>query len=81
MAFDGIDDYARAGAGDLAQALAERRVSARELFDAAVDRIERLDPTINAVVVGDFERARAAAGAADEALAPWLRPTAPMSAC
>ena len=69
MAFDGIDDYARAGAGDLAQALAERKVSARELFEAAVDRIERLDPAINAVVVRDFERARAAAGAADEALA------------
>jgi amidase len=69
MAFDGIDDYARAGATDLVQALAARKVSARELFEAAVDRIERLDPTINAVVVRDFERARAAADAADEALA------------
>ncbi len=69
MAYDGIDDYAAAGAGELAQALADRRVSAMELFEAAVSRIERLDGAINAVVVRDFDRARAAARAADEALA------------
>jgi amidase len=69
MAFDGIQDYGRAGATELAQALAERKVSARELFDAAVERIERLDPAINAVVVRDFDRARASAEAADAALA------------
>jgi len=69
MAFDGIQDYERAGAAELARALAERKVSARELFDAAVDRIERLDPAINAVVVRDFDRAREAAAASDAALA------------
>jgi amidase len=69
MAFDGIQDYERAGATELVQALAERKVSARELFDAAVERIERLDPAINAVVVRDFDRARASAEAADAALA------------
>jgi amidase len=37
--------------------------------DAAIARIEALDGKINAVVVRDFERARAAAKAADEALA------------
>ena len=51
------------------QALAEREISARELLDAAISRIEALDPKINAVIVRDFERARAAAKAADEALA------------
>jgi amidase len=55
-------------ATDLAQALAARQVSARELLDAAIKRIETLDPKINAVVVRDFDRARAAADAADAAL-------------
>ncbi len=56
-------------AADLLQALAARQVSARELCDAAIARIEVLDPKINAVVVRDFDRARAAADAADAARA------------
>ena len=56
-------------AGELVKALAERKVSSRELVDAAIARIEALDPKINAVVVRDFDRARAAADAADAALA------------
>ncbi len=64
-----IDDYASAGAGRMAAALADRTVSAEELFEAATARIERLDGPINAVVVRDFERARETARAADEALA------------
>jgi hypothetical protein len=56
-------------AGELVQALAALEVSSRELVDAAIARIEALDPRINAVVVRDFERARAAADAADAALA------------
>jgi amidase len=50
-------------------ALAARQVSARELVDHAIARIEALDGRINAVVVRDFDRARAAAGDADAALA------------
>jgi amidase len=53
----------------LAKALAERSISARELTNAAIARIEALDPKINAVVVRDFDRAREAADAADAALA------------
>lgn len=53
---------------DLLRALAARQVSARELVDAAIARIEALDPKINAVVVRDFDRARTAADAADAAL-------------
>ena len=64
-----VDDLSRAGAGKLAAALADRQVSALELFEAAVERIERLDGPINAVVVRDFGRAREAALAADAALA------------
>jgi amidase len=56
-------------ATDLKQALADRKVSARELCDATIARIEALDPKINAVAVRDFERARQAAAAADAALA------------
>jgi amidase len=56
-------------ARELGQALADRKLSSRELVDAAIARIEALDPKINAVVVRDFDRARAAAKAADEALA------------
>jgi amidase len=56
-------------ASDLLQMLVARQVSARELLDAAIARIEALDPKINAVVVRDFDRARDAATAADAALA------------
>src|SRR5438270_9303365 len=56
-------------ATELVKALADRKVSSRELIDAAITRIEALDPKINAVVVRDFERARIAAQAADDALA------------
>jgi amidase len=68
-----IDDAATATAGDLVAALAARQVSALELADAAIARIERLDGAINAVVVRDFDRARAAAKAADKALAAGER--------
>jgi amidase len=68
MAYDGIDDFATAGAADLARALAEGQVSSVELTQAAIDRIERLDGAINAVVVRDFDRARDAAREADAAL-------------
>src|SRR6185437_10067993 len=56
-------------AGDLIKALTNRQISSRELVDGAIARIEALDPKINAVVVRDFDRARAAADAADAALA------------
>src|SRR5215471_13007878 len=54
---------------ELAGLLAARKVSALELFELALARIERADARINAVVVRDFERARDAARAADAALA------------
>jgi amidase len=55
-------------AGELVEALATRQISSREAVDSAIARIEALDPKINAVVVRDFDRARAAADAADAAL-------------
>jgi hypothetical protein len=65
----GSEGLAYRTAGDLVKAIAGRQVSSRELVDSAISRIEALDPKINAVVVRDFERARAAADAADAALA------------
>src|SRR5687768_1076429 len=49
--------------------LRARDISARELLDAHLERIERLNPAVNAVVTLDAEGARAAADAADAALA------------
>ncbi len=47
-------------------ALRRREVSAIELTDQAIARIEAEDGALNAVVVRDFERARTAARAADD---------------
>ena len=68
MTNDIIDDYAVATAGGLAEALADRRIGAVELFETAVAAIEAEDGEINAVVVRDFDRARDAAKVADAAL-------------
>jgi amidase len=53
----------------LSDALATRKLSASELLEHTIARIEALDGRFNAVVVRDFERARDAARAADAALA------------
>ena len=68
MAAKITDSYATATVNSLTRALNARELSALELFDAAVARIERENGKINAVVVRDFERARDAAKAADTAL-------------
>jgi amidase len=61
-------DLLSAGAAQSARALAARQVSAAELCEAAIGRIEALDGALNAVVVRDFERARRQAAEADAAL-------------
>ena len=63
------DDLLLADATHLAAAVRGREVSSRELLDGYLARIEGLNPAINAVVTLDVERARAAADAADAALA------------
>jgi len=55
-----------ATAAELARALDSREVSAAELTEAAIARIDALDGPINAVCVKTYERARASAKAADE---------------
>ena len=53
----------------LTEALQARQISASELLEHTIARIEALDERLNSVVVRDFERAREAARAADIALA------------
>jgi len=64
-----MTDYAYSTAAELAAAMDSDEVSAVELTSAAIARIERLDGDINAICVRDFDRALAAAGAADAARA------------
>jgi amidase len=54
---------------ELVEALRSRHVSAVELLNRSIARIEARDGALNAVVVRDFERARMAATNADAALA------------
>jgi amidase len=53
----------------LSDALSTRKISALELLDHTIARIQALDGRFNAIVVRDFDRARDAAKAADAALA------------
>jgi amidase len=53
----------------LSDALMARKLSASELLEHTIARIEALDGRFNAVVVRDFDRARDAAKTADAALA------------
>ncbi len=63
------DDVCFLPATDMAALLRAGKISARELLDAHLDRIDRLNPAVNAVVTLDVDGARAAADAADAALA------------
>jgi amidase len=62
-------DLESAGASELARAVAAREVSAVELCEACIDRIEARNPAVNAVVVKDYDRALDAARLADAAVA------------
>ena len=53
----------------LAARIRNKEISSRELTELYIERIEKYDDQINAVVVRTFEDARAAADAADAALA------------
>ena len=61
---------------ELAAAIRSRELSSVELLDRYLDRIEKLNPLVNAVVTLDAERARADAAAADEEAAAgrWRGP-------
>ena len=63
------DGLAFRNVGELRAMLDARQVSAIELLEQAIARITKHDSRINAVIARDFDRARAAAAAADAALA------------
>ncbi len=60
-------DVAYLSAVELLRSLHQRELSAVEVLDALVDRIEDRNPEINAVVTPDYEQARATAAAIDDA--------------
>jgi amidase len=53
---------------ELTKALQSQRISAYELLEQVIARIETIDQRLNAIVVHDFDRAREAARAADAAI-------------
>jgi amidase len=63
------EDLCLRSATELAGLVRRREVSARELLEAHLTRIEQLNPALNAIVKLDADGARAAADAADAALA------------
>src|SRR5690348_13307114 len=56
-------------AARLAAAIREKEIGCLELLDLYINRVERLDRRLNAVVVQDFERARTRARQLDNAVA------------
>ena len=64
-----MSEIAFLSASELAELIRKKKISSVELTQLYIDRIERLDTGINAVVVRDFDGALKAARAADEALA------------
>ncbi len=55
-----MDEFSSFDATALASLVRERKVKAIELVEAAIERIERLNPTLNAVVTPMYEQASAA---------------------
>jgi amidase len=64
-----LGDYALQSAVSLIKAIQDRKISSYELLEIYIERYERYNPNINAIVETDFENARAKARQADEALA------------
>ena len=66
---DETDDLCFRTAYDLSVALARREVSAREVVTAHLERIERVNPAVNAIVTLVADRALEQAAEADERMA------------
>ena len=60
MAFNEYEKYDAMG---LAELVRQKQVTPQELLDAAIERIEARDPSINAVVTRMYDQARAAIAA------------------
>ena len=62
----GMDDVLRRDATDQAELVRRGEISASELVSAAIDRVEALNPDLNAVVLPLFEQAQAAVSDIDQ---------------
>jgi amidase len=71
---DPLTDLCANDAVTLAGLLRDRQVSAREVIAAHIERVEAVDPVVNAVVTRCFDRALEQAAAADKALASGAEP-------
>jgi fatty acid amide hydrolase 2 len=60
-----VSEHTRSSAVELAAAIRERRASAREVVEAHISLLERVNPRINAVVVPRYDAARREAEAVD----------------
>jgi amidase len=54
----GIEEYTSSDATDLAALVRQKQVKAIELVNAAIEQIERLNPTLHAVITPMYEQAR-----------------------
>jgi amidase len=64
-----MEDWAGRSALALAQAIQDKQVSSSDLLEYFIDRYERLNPGIGAIVATNLDEARRRAATADEALA------------
>lgn len=64
-----MSEVAFQSATELTKAIRDRRIGSAELLELYIERYERLNPEINAIVATDLETARNRAKRADEALA------------
>ena len=64
-----MEEWARQSALTLAKAIQDKKISSSELLEYFIERYERLNPEINAIVATNFDQARKKAVDADEALA------------
>ena len=70
------DELSSLDATAQAELVRNRTVSARELVDSAIERIERLNPQLNAVIYKDYDRARHAADSLAGGVGPQDGPLA-----
>jgi amidase len=68
MSITTVTELWRMSATELAQAIRSRQASSREVIEAHLRRIEKVDPAVNAVTVVLAEKAMEAAKAADQAI-------------
>ncbi|MBN3821202.1 amidase, partial [Paraburkholderia sp. Se-20369] len=66
-----LSDYLAHDAIGLAELVRQRKVSPRELLDAAIAQAEAVNPAINAIVLQDYDAARERAAAPQPPDAPF----------